>query len=72
MSCYDAYVTDTGIKRCVDGAECPTCVIGGLEQRVDAMRELLQEVLNEVPHGWGQSFAESDLAERIRQELENE
>lgn len=31
--------------------------------------ELLEEVLNEVPHGWGESFSQSDLAERIRAAL---
>lgn len=31
--------------------------------------DLLREVLGEVPHGWGASFSESDLAERIRTEL---
>lgn len=33
------------------------------------LRELLEEVLSEVPHGWGASFSESELAERIREAL---
>lgn len=72
MSCYEAYVTESGIKRCVPDHECPSCQIWGLEQRVSAMRALLEEVLSEVPHGWGDSFSDSDLAGRIRQELEDE
>lgn len=28
--------------------------------------ELLQEVLSEVPHGWGASFSDSELADKIR------
>jgi len=31
--------------------------------------DLLGEVLSEVPHGWGESFTDSDLAERIRQAI---
>jgi hypothetical protein len=37
---------------------------------VERLRELLSEVLSEVPHGWGASFSESELAERIRNALE--
>lgn len=39
---------------------------------VERLRDLLSEVLNEVPHGWGESFSESDLAGRIRDALEVE
>lgn len=39
------------------------------EQRNAELVELLDEVLGEVPHGWGASFSESDLAERIRQSI---
>lgn len=28
--------------------------------------ELLEEVLNEVPHGWGESFSTSELSNKIR------
>lgn len=28
--------------------------------------EILQEVLSEVPHGWGESFNDSELADKIR------
>lgn len=28
--------------------------------------ELLEEVLNDVPHGWGESFSDSELADKIR------
>lgn len=67
--CYETYYTNDGPKRCVDGHECPDCRIGGLEQEVSLFRALLEEVLNEVPHGWGESFSESELAERIRYAL---
>ena len=36
------------------------------EQRNVGLVELLEEVLSEVPHGWGASFSESELADRIR------
>ncbi|WP_038705857.1 hypothetical protein [Pseudomonas soli] len=39
---------------------------------VERLRDLLSEVLNEVPHGWGASFSESELAGRIRDALEVE
>lgn len=68
--CYETYYTNDGPKRCVPDQECPTCRIGDLEQEVSVFRALLEEVLNEVPHGWGESFSESELAERIRDALE--
>lgn len=37
--------------------------------RVERLEKLLAEVLSEVPHGWGASFSESELAGRIRDEL---
>lgn len=39
---------------------------------VERLRDLLSEVLSEVPHGWGASFSESELAGRIRAALEVE
>lgn len=39
-------------------------------ERLDLLEDLLDEVLNEVPHGWGESFTDSELAGRIRQALE--
>lgn len=68
--CYETYYTNDGPKRCVADQECPDCRIGGLAQEVSLFRALLEEVLNEVPHGWGESFSESELAERIRDALE--
>lgn len=68
--CYETYYTNDGPKRCVPEQECPSCRIGGLQQEVSLFRTLLEEVLNEVPHGWGESFSESELAERIRDALE--
>lgn len=60
--CYETYYTNEGPKLCRDG-KCPSC-------RIFELEELLREVLSEVPHGWGESFAESDLASRIRETLE--
>jgi hypothetical protein len=37
--------------------------------RAEKLEGLLREVLSEVPHGWGASFSESELAEKIRQAL---
>lgn len=37
--------------------------------QVGAAKQLLQEVLSEVPHGWGASFRESDLYKRIKEHL---
>ncbi len=34
--------------------------------RAEHIEELLKEILNEVPYRWGQSFRDSDLAEKIR------
>lgn len=34
-----------------------------------SLKTLLEEVLSEVPHGWGTSFSESELAERIREAI---
>lgn len=68
--CYEIYYTNEGPKRCIDRHECPYCRIGGLEQEVSLFRALLEEVLDEVPNGWGESFSESKLAERIRDALE--
>lgn len=67
--CYETYYTNDGPKRCTPEENCPSCQIGGLTQEVTKFRALLEEVLNEVPHGWGASFSESDLAERIRESL---
>ncbi|SEI23666.1 hypothetical protein [Pseudomonas asplenii] len=39
---------------------------GDLQEAVAEREALLEEVLNEVPHGWGASFSDSDLAKRIR------
>lgn len=39
------------------------------ERRNAVCADLLSEVLNEVPHGWGESFSDSELAERIRAAL---
>lgn len=39
---------------------------GDLQDALAIRDELLDEVLNEVPHGWGASFSDSDLARRIR------
>lgn len=39
---------------------------GDLQEDAALRDALLEEVLNEVPHGWGASFSESDLAGRIR------
>lgn len=63
MSCYDTYYTNEGPRRCTDEQNCPDCRIGQLEA-------LLREVLSEVPHGWGESFSGSELAEKIREALE--
>lgn len=63
MSCYETYYTNEGPRRCTDDLHCPDCRIGELEG-------LLKEVLDEVPHGWGASFSESELAGRIREALE--
>lgn len=68
--CYETYYTNEGPKRCVDGHECPECRIGGLEQELSLFRSLLEEVLDEVSHCWGESFTEIELAERIRGALE--
>lgn len=70
MSCYDTYVTNEGLKRCSPDQLCPDCRIGELEQRILSLETLLQEVLNEVPHGWGASFSDSELAASIREMLE--
>lgn len=40
--------------------------------RAEILEDLLREVLSEVPHGWGASFAESELAEKIRKVLPEE
>ncbi len=40
--------------------------------RAERLEALLEEVLNEVPHGWGASFSDSDLAQRIRAQLPRE
>lgn len=37
--------------------------------RAERLECLLREVLSEVPHGWGASFSDSELANKIRQEL---
>lgn len=37
--------------------------------RAEKLEGLLREVLSEVPHGWGASFSDSELAEKIRQAL---
>lgn len=70
MSCYETYYTNEGPKRCTDEQNCPDCRIGALEQRILSLEALLNEVLSEVPHGWGESFSESELAQQIREALE--
>lgn len=40
--------------------------------RAEKLEALLREVLSEVPHGWGASFSESELAEKIRAALPDE
>lgn len=40
--------------------------------RAEKLEALLREVLSEVPHGWGASFSESELAEKIRKALPDE
>lgn len=40
-----------------------------LQEMVSGLSDLLEEVLSEVPHGWGESFSDSELAERIRAAL---
>lgn len=40
--------------------------------RTQLLEGLLREVLSEVPHGWGASFTDSDLAEKIRSALPSE
>lgn len=40
--------------------------------RAEKLEGLLREVLNEVPHGWGASFSESELADKIRNILPDE
>lgn len=37
--------------------------------RAEKLEALLREVLSEVPHGWGASFSESELAVKIREAL---
>lgn len=37
--------------------------------RAEKLEGLLRDVLSEVPHGWGASFSDSELAEKIRQTL---
>lgn len=37
--------------------------------RIERLEELLSEILDEVPHRWGASFSDSDIADRIRAEL---
>jgi hypothetical protein len=49
-------------------SEMTTCLTAA-EQRNETLAELLDKVLNEVPHGWGESFTDSELAERIRQAI---
>ncbi|WP_249414293.1 hypothetical protein [Pseudomonas sp. NY5710] len=39
---------------------------GDLQDALAIRDEVLDEVLNEVPHGWGASFSDSELAGRIR------
>lgn len=63
MSCYETYYSNEGPKRCTEQQNCPDCRIRQLEQ-------LLKDVLSEVPHGWGESFSESELAQQIREALE--
>lgn len=60
--CWEMYYTDEGPKRCRE-RDCPRC-------QISELRGLLEEVLNEVPHGWGESFSESELAQRIREAVE--
>jgi len=43
--------------------------LAAAEQRNAELSELLGEVLSEVPHGWGESFTDSELAESIRQAI---
>jgi len=40
--------------------------IAKMEGQIQRYEALLNEVLNEVPHGWGESFSRSDLANDIR------
>lgn len=40
--------------------------------RSENLEALLREALSEVPHGWGASFSESELAEKIRRILPDE
>lgn len=40
--------------------------------RTEKLEALLREALSEVPHGWGASFSESELAVKIRGSLTDE
>lgn len=58
-----------GAKAEADAGDEARKSLTAAEQRNAELVELLDEVLNEVPHGWGESFSQSELAERIRQTI---
>lgn len=61
----------SGVRVGVNGAPAVIAGVseGDLQEAVAEREALLEEVLNEVPHGWGTSFSDSDLAKRIRTAL---